>query len=138
MLLLVLVMEYLAGEAAFEFLSGEYGHVDLNAIYYIVVSLIDAFVCSYVISTNSNRHFIYGIISISLVFVHIFIGLITYAFNLNPILYESIILVAFVLKLMVAVIPDGDNSHDSVWIFWRSLVYRCYVACATRVYWNCL
>lgn len=137
MLLLVFITEYLAGEAAYELFDGYYGYVDLNVIYYIVVSLIDAAICRYVLGTDNKTYFYYAIISLCLVFIHI-IGLFVYLSGVNPAFYNAVILIAFMAKLILAVTPNGHDSQHSLYNIWRSLVYRCYYAFASRICWVCL
>jgi len=137
MLLLILIAEYISGEVFFELLDGYYGYVDLNIVYYITVSCIDAFVCSIVIKVNNKSYLLYAIISLILAFIHIY-GLYVYSSRLEAAIYGNLIIAGFVIKLMIAVVPNGDNSIHSIRTAISSMVHRCYYACATRICWVCL
>lgn len=133
MLFILFVSEYLFGEFLFSTLDGQYNGIDLNVIYYLAISLLDAAVCSYAVRQESFRYKVYACVSFALCFFHIY-GLYIYWYNLEYQFYEAVLMYALALKLIIAVTPDGTHRDSRLYNAVSSLACRCYAAYLSRFY----
>jgi len=133
MLFLIFVSEYLFGEILFTTLDGQYNGIDLNVVYYLSISILDAVVCSYTIKQDGIRYKVYAVVSIALCFFHIY-GLYVYWYAIDYNFYQTILMYALVFKFIISVAPDGTNRDNFLSYIGNDLVYRCYAAYISRFY----